>query len=1231
MDDKQVLLEKFLKNKFEIDIFRDFIARFFYKPEMKHSPKSKAIEGQFKDYIESFTEIAKYKDDDKKIITFMAVEIIKEKSVERARNMQRNYMAKFLEKNEYDAAIVAFYNESEKNWRLSFVRLDYSFSEKGILKEITPAKRYSYLVGEEEPNQTARKQFYVNLSNVEKNPTVDKLEAIFEIEKVTTDFFNRYKEQYLVLKEYLEGVDEFLETAKKFSFTSEEFAKKLMGQIAFLYFLQKKGWLGVKIVPHSISMDEFRKIWSDRKLENERDILKKVFVKHDEETLKISNSKVLALTIEEADILAGCFTGTKYEQKWGDGNRKFIRYLFESCQKSSTKINFFHDWLEPLFYTALNQKRGNNQYFKKFNCKIPFLNGGLFEHMYGNEEWQKKDFHIPNDIFSNKEETGILDTFDIYNFTMNEDEPLEKEVAVDPEMLGKIFENLLDVKDRKSKGAFYTPREIVHYMCKESLINYLVNETAIENTDIDNFIQLGEFIKDEDRRTIKRKEIDYLMPKSIIDKLAEVDKALENVKVADPAVGSGAFPLGMLNEIVKARDTLTEYFLIGKDKFEADEIRYERSMYNLKKNAMLNSIHAVDIEPSAADITKLRLWLSIIVDNDDEVIHELPNLDYKIMTGNSLIEEFEGMKLFDERLIEKDLGNKKMKTVNTGNIYTLFGSNRESILKKVVELRENYFKEKERANKEKIRADIERLEWDLIKATLTESGKEDKIKELEKLNKEKRKPYFLWKWNFLDVFQEKGGFDIVIGNPPYVGEKGNKEIFRPIAESSLGKRFHIGKMDLFYFFFHIGIDIAKERGTINLITTNYYITATSAVKLRQDIHDRTTILKLIDFNEMKLFENALGQHNLITLLEKGKSDKCSTNIITQNKGFISKEILYRILYLKDKNTNYYEIKQQFLFESNKYFIRLRGMEDSENSNDINNVILRKISKLTIYLGEISNINLGCHIVLTKITNKHLENFSGNFEKDDGVFILNENEVKKNWGNLKEYEKERFKPMIKNSDIISYYYRLSNSKLLYVNWNDNIEDFEYIKQHLLRFKQIMEFQKESYGEKNWPWYAIHRPREQKIFEAKEKIIVPYRSKKNIFGYSTSPLYGAGDVFFITSNTKDFDMKYLLGILNSKLYYYWLYYKGKRKGDILEMYYEPLANIPVKVISLEEQKPFITIVDQIITAKEQNFEADTTALEKQIDIMVYKLYNLTYEEVKVVEADFAMSEEDYDNYE
>ena len=315
----------------------------------------------------------------------------------------------------------------------------------------------------------------------------------------------------------------------------------------------------------------------------------------------------------------------------------------------------------------MNHKR-KNQYFSLFNCKIPFLNGGLFEPL-DNYQWQIAKFNIKNDIFSNEEETGILDFFDRYNFTMNEEEPLEKDVAVDPEMLGKIFENLLDVKDRKSKGAFYTPREIVHYMCQESIANFLVNKVGVDYQEIKEFIQYGEMIRDVDLKDATKES--YLVGKTVFENIVKIDNALEHIKIADPAVGSGAFPLGILNEIVKLRDILTSYMLIynrlglfGKKYPEEKITNYKRSIYQLKWNTIKNSIYAVDIENSAVDITKLRLWLSIVVDQTDDP-EPLPNLNCKIMQGNSLIDEYAGIKLIDKKFID-ELKDRENVTFNDG-------------------------------------------------------------------------------------------------------------------------------------------------------------------------------------------------------------------------------------------------------------------------------------------------------------------------------------------------------------------------------------------------------------------------------------------------------------------------------------------------------------------------------------------------------------------------------------
>src|SRR3989344_4252230 len=590
MDKKNAvnLLNETFNNDFNNDNFFRFIKELFNEFSISQRDATKYISKEYLEYINSFFKIGDYKDDKGKEIEVLIVKLNKTSSRDRARTMQRNFIANWLGKTEKDAALVAFYGDDPQDWRFSFVKMEYNLvkDEKGktkISKELTPAKRYSFLVGKNEPNHTCASQFIDLIVQEEKNPSIEEIEFAFGIEKVTKEFFDKYKRLFLDLKESLDKIIKRDKTVKEEfeerSIDPVEFTKKLLGQIVFLYFLQKKGWLGVE---------------------------------------KGEDGRFKA---------------------WGTGPKNFMKRLFEG--KIRPYKNFYNDILEPLFYEALATERYDD-YYTHFKCKIPFLNGGLFEPIK-DYNWRETDVLLDNKIFED-----IFKTFDEFNFTVKEDEPLEKEVAVDPEMLGKVFENLLEVKDRKSKGAFYTPREIVHYMCQQSLINYLETNTSISREDLEKFIQLGDFALDviiKEQEQIKKYGRSYVedkstIPKSVRENHKEIDKLLKEIKVVDPAVGSGAFPVGMMNEIVKARSILSIYF------------KEDRKDYDLKREIIENCVYGVDIESSAVEITKLRFWLSLIVDElDMKNIKPLPNLDHKIMCGNSLLEEFEGIKLFDEKLL----------------------------------------------------------------------------------------------------------------------------------------------------------------------------------------------------------------------------------------------------------------------------------------------------------------------------------------------------------------------------------------------------------------------------------------------------------------------------------------------------------------------------------------------------------------------------------------------------
>lgn len=1260
IENKQRIIDNLLENKFDIEKFKDFVANIL-NVKVRNRKESDGIYTAFLSYINTYQIISDYTDKDGKDIYIMVIKIKEEKDPVRARVKQREFVAKLLREWHRNGALVVFYNEASKQWRISFIRLSFEFTTTGIDISITPAKRLSYVVGEGEACKTAKDQFF-SLAKLEDEVSLSELEEIFALEKVTNDFFKEYKNKYLDIKELLIKDDVFMTEAKKHDIENpqsfaEGFAKKLMGQLAFLYFLQKKGWLGVKAVPDTLNLKDFNEFYKETS-EKGKDVLVKVYEREDQDLFILNKEKLKELDNKiDSENLIGVFSHSKFFNKWGTGDRRFVRNLFE-LHKSNDKNNgktFFDDYLEILFYNNLSKERGEGQYSLDFNCRIPFLNGGLFD-PYGDYDWEKTSFNLSDEIFSNKEKTGILDIFDIYNFTINENDSYETEVAVDPEMLGKVFENLLDISDRKSKGAFYTPREIVRYMANESIMNYLLTnleERKVSKEDLEYLFNFGEFSKEYDQQyfeqnyLIKKEALkdengksNLDMKRTIVIHCEKIDELLKNVKIADPACGSGAFPLGILNEIVRARNVLTfyinmlEYFKEKKvidEKYlkkefnnENEKILYdlktanlkknywrrkfsdeaERTLYKLKLSTIQNCLHGVDIEPSAIDITKLRLWLSILVDSDNDNVKPLPNLDFNFMIGNSLVDEFEGMKLFNESLLNDEILSKELQKKKTYQQMSLMRGTEEiksDILKEIFSKQAEYFKEKDSQNKKLLKKEIEELENSLIIFTLETNGQISKLEEIEKGRRERRKPYFLWKLEFAKVFKENRGFDIVIGNPPYVGEKGNKELFYPIMKSSLGQ-FYMGRGDLFYFFFHLGLNLLKEKGKLAYITTNYYLTADGALNLRKDLKERSHLQKLINFNEITIFETARGQHNLITILEKdiGKKDNKKTDTIICFEKANLKDV-EEILYSSSKKAKYYELSFENLYDGEKEYIRL----EKDRLTDI----LDKIKLNNKSLVDLTNIKQGLVSGADKFTDSHKKKYGLDFIKGTGIFVLNQEEQKE----ISKIDKVLLKDFYKNSDVKKYISsEMTDSKIIYITKEEDINDYPSIKDKLLKFKKILESKREAKIGR-LPWYSLHWAREKEMFEG-EKIICPQRSYQNSFAYNDISWFSSADVYFITKKEDIIDLKYLLGILNSKLCYIWLYKKGKRKGDMLELYATPLEQIPVRIISKEEQEKYIQVVNRIIELKK--LDKDTQELENQIDEMVYDLYELTEEEKELI---------------
>ena len=1226
MNRKLEIFEKVLTNPFDNDQFVGFVREFLNNVELVAPTKYNKEYSNFSFYVDGYYHIGNYKSEDGDKIAVFSVCLNKGDTVERARSMQRNFVKTLIEKGGCAGAIVAFYTKEEPaKWRLSFIRMDYEFSKGKVTEKLTPAKRYSYLVGKGEPCHTAKQRLYPIFMDDNNNPGIDDLEEAFSVEKVTNEFFNLYKEKYIELKEYLESNEDFMNEANYRHFTSEQFAKKLMGQIVFLYFIQKKGWLGVDAFPIVMTEKQYKNAFFARGTKS-REIVPKVYALQEDGTYRIVFSELQALSDEDEEFLAGIVKG----KPWGSGPKDFMRRMFDGCVEAGK--NYFDDYLEPLFYTGLNKNRGENGFYAPLHRRIPFLNGGLFEQL-DNYEWENNNFNIPNELFSNKAEKGrdadgILDIFDRYNFTMNEDEPMEREVAIDPEMLGKVFENLLDVKDRKSKGAFYTPREIVHYMCQETLINHLITKTGLPESDVRDFILYGDLMKDEDTTKDAREGNKDLLissniydPKTGVNRLKELDDILANVKVADLAVGSGAFPLGMLNEIVKARETLSAYMAIGMNNFQKKSFyAYDRKPYDLKVNTIKNCIFACDIEPSAVDIAKLRLWLSIVI--DDEIADDagngefdahtkprpLPNLDCNIICGNSLIDEFEGNELITESVL--------LNNISVNSQGSVFQQSVDGLIAKLIELQDKLFFTKEHADKEELKTQIQKIYDDII---LEQIGGDYKLKDAyyESLS-EPSKPFILWQLYFPKVFKENGGFDIVIGNPPYVGEKGNKEIFRPIAATEFGKRCYYGKMDLFYFFFHKALDLGNSTAEISLITTNYFPTAFGGLLLRKDFKERSQVRRLINFNELKIFESALGQHNMITMLTKDKSKPIlAENCLCKVSKYADSNLLKNVLYAVGQNNEIFEnfsVPQENLYDGNEYYIRISGC--GFNQNNSNDSILSKIAESKKLLKDIADIKQGIVSGADKYTDAHEAKYGLGHPKGKGIFVL----LKEQLMNLNfpaEEKKRYLKKIYKNSQISKYSIAYSDDLyVLYLTKEVGLTDAPKMIEYLEQFKPILAAKREAV-EGKMPWYSLNWAREKSIFEAKEKIVNSRRSKGNIFALDTKQCYEQSDIMITVIKKeyqKEYPPKYVLGLLNSKLYYFWLKNRGKLKGDMLELYGKPLEEIPI-INASEDIKA--NIVECVTDLLEENGHNDV--LLGKIDRLVYKACDLTDEEIKIVEGE------------
>ena len=1143
MDKKQA--NKIVKDTFE-NAFNKEKFVYFIKNLLNHIEETpgtiyrgKYIPDAYAPYVNTLERIGKYSDSDERTIDVLVINLKKQTSLARARTMQRNFIAWYLNGSRggalKDAALAAFVSPDQEDWRFSLVKMEYRLDASGekitTKKELTPARRFSFLVGKNENTHTAQSYLSPIMADEGKELNLNEIENAFSVEKVTKEFFEKYRE---LLHKLTDSLNEIVKKDKKIrddfrkrGVESVNFTKKLLGQIVFLYFLQKKGWFGV-----------------------ERDA------------------------------------------EWGTGPKNFLRLLFE--KRIADYGNFFNDILEPLFYEALATER-DDSFYSRFNCKIPFLNGGLFDPI-NNYDWVHTDIVLLNEIFSNKQKakegdigTGILDVFDRYNFTVKEDEPLEKEVAVDPEMLGKVFENLLEVKDRKSKGTYYTPREIVHYMCQQSLSNYLAEELKekVTKEDVETLVKYGETAIEHDNRVKNHgketKTYSFKLSENIRKNAALIDEKLSISRVCDPAVGSGAFLVGMMNEIVRARNALTTYLKDTK----------ERAFYDFKRNAIHHSLYGVDIDPGATEIAKLRLWLSLVVDEEDiKQIKPLPNLDYKIMQGNSLIEDLVIgdliIKLNLDDLVKVDRRTKKTKKLfQKDQQLTLFKERSEDIFDELKKLHSVYFGENNKNKRLTLKERIDNTERSFVLTKCDEeierlngikinSRGEKKIKKTEQqiktiqktireINKESSKPFFLWKLNFSEVFIEKGGFDVVIANPPYLSSKNIDDKLKPTYEKLY--RSPTAHYDIYIIFMEKGLELLRQEGLLTFITSNKYFSQKYGEKIRKILLENE-ILQIINFN-FKVFEATVDTAVTIT-----KKIKQSTNHKIDILDLSAEDAFN--LKTGSGLANLFAIKNNFDSMEQSFFNELPDNNFRFDVNRFDVEIFEKSKHDSYSLGDICLVIYGLviHNALKKVN------------KRDFVYNSNERE------GLKLYTEGK------------YIARWQVEKYMYFDYSPEMHREP-------RYPELFENEK-LLGKRiiGREGFSFLIDKENLYVDNTIHIILPYHILP-VDKYRQLRSVSQENI----SLSKKYNLKFILALINSSLFK-WMFQKFFSFG--LDVYPIHLKKLPIKKDAQNEQVTLVKMVDGIQSVITTRGKKDgIKEYERQIDQEVYKIYKLTKEEIERVE--------------
>lgn len=1115
-------LKELLQQPYERAIWQDILQDVFSNVSILSNPHEIPCD---KEEVESFIEIGNIRLEDGKHLSVFEIKVSDKINILRNRVELRNLVTQYIDQETRHGVLVIFDGHST-DYRFTFAARESEFDAEGnfITKE-TATKRFTYLLGPHEACTTPAQRFKQLAEKSAQAELADVIDA-FSVERLNSEFFDSYKLHYEKFVAHLLAGDipakifnipqlDDIKEQDKANKPVRDFVKRLLGRIVFLYFIQRKGWLGC---------------------------------------------------VED-------------KEEWGDGDRNFMANLFTNCQD---KDHFHSQYLVPLFYETLNRSDRTGDIFSLTDTRVPYLNGGLFER----ESCQVGKIDFPASLFND-----LFDFFGHYSFTVDENDPDDNEVGIDPEMLGHIFENLLE--DNKDKGAYYTPKAIVQYMCQQSLLQYLQQELG-QHEALTRLVRFKDAGQGNDRDNWVKHNA------------RKIEDLLDKVKICDPAIGSGAFPIGLLQEIYWIKLMLDWTLPPAKTKLQIIQ----------------NSIFGVDIDAGAVEISRLRFWLALVV--DEEQPRPLPNLDYKIMQGDSLLESFEGVSLntlhvpkaHEVRIIEK-----------SGQIglfpdqRPLFQYTNKNRAKEVVKLQRDYFGEINPEKKQELHKKIDRFildhidynlqlaeeqldiqlhqhrieirekqkqakKWQPPQKTLKKIAQleaeikaiQAKKKKLADLESKAERPYFLWHLFFQDVFTQ-GGFDIVIANPPYVRQETIKE-YKPLLAPHF--ECYTGTADLFVYFYEQSIKLLRQGGILTFISSNKYYRSKYGEKLRTYLAKNLHIQRMIDFGDAPVFD-AIAYASILL----GRKEPPPANHSLKGYTWHPDDSLNRVTDVM--NNSAFEIQQSFLqpdgwqLEAPEVFALLAKIRKS--GTPLGEYIGGKF-----YRGILTGLNEA--FIVDRATRDRL------IAEDPK-------------------SEEVLKPFLRGKDVKRWKADPKDLWLIFTRRGIEISEYPAIEKHLKIYKtRLMPGEEGGRKAGNYKWYEIQDNIAYWQEFEKKKIIYPDIYEHQSFCWDTSCSFSVNTTYFIPTNEK-----WLVSLLNSILIE-WFYgmVSNRIRGGYFRAFSDYIKTIPIPPIGEIHREELANLAEQASSA----VGTELQTIETQINQIVFKLFHLSPSEIALIQGNTSLSE-------